>query len=142
MLFDIPKYEPVPEESVTLFEMSQSDKAEKEYMDLHLKLCELRDKYDFSVPKNITYPFKCEIDEGLSQFNTKACSFVSVDEWLSERLEKEGVFPECVCVDLDKYGTLPQALYEVLKKVSIETCKDVLVGLPVWVMEKTNEDKG
>lgn len=140
-MFDIPKYEPVTEDELVLFEMSEAEKECSKLMQVHLWLSELRDKYDFSVPKSIIYPEGVCVDEGVSLFNSKVCSFVSVEDWSSERLEKEGVFPDCVCVDLDQYGNLPLVMYEVLKKVSVAECKDVLVGLPVWVMEENDEDK-
>lgn len=140
-MLDIPKYEPVPKDEVVLFEMSEAEKECSSLMSFHLWLSELRDKYDFSVPKSITYPASVPVSEGKLLFNSKVCSFVSVEDWLSERLEKEGVFPDCVCVDLDQYGNLPLVMYEVLKKVNVATCKNVLVGLPVWVMEENDESK-
>lgn len=139
-VFDIPKYEPVKEKEVVLYEMSEAEKECNNLMGLHLMLSELRDRYDFSVPKSISYPLDIKLpSEGVLAFNDMMCSSVTVDEWLSEKLDKDGVFPDCVCIYLDEYGTLPLALYETLDRVCVNTCKDVLVGLPVWVMDKNNE---
>lgn len=87
-MFDIPKYEPVQKDELVLFEMSEAEKECYKLMQVHLWLSELRDKYDFSVPKSITYPEGVCVDEGVSLFNSKVCSFVSVEDWSSERLEK------------------------------------------------------